>query len=460
MCGIFGIFNHLEAANITYLGLQALQHRGQESSGIVSSDGNTLHSEIAMGIVADIFTEEKIKNLAGRIAIGHNRYSTSGISLLKNAQPIVIDYSRGALALSHNGNLINAHLIKDELEAYGSIFRSNVDSEVIAHLISQSRGVKLIHTVMDALKSVRGAYSILFMSERELIAARDPYGFRPLSLGKLKDSYVIASETCSFDLIGADFIRDIEPGEAILINQDGLKSFRLSSKEKLSYCIFEFIYFSRPDSNIFGQQNVYDIRKKLGVQLANESHVDADLIIPVPDSGVPAALGYAEETGIPFEMGLIRSHYVGRTFIEPEQSIRHFGVKLKLNAVKKLINGKKVVIIDDSIIRGTTSRKIVKMIRDCGAKEVHFRVSSPLVTNPCYFGIDTPTRKELIASSYSLKEIKKYLTADSLAYLSIECMLNIFEEQKGNFCIGCFNGNYPMPFSKADSNQLALFDTI
>lgn len=456
MCGIFGIYGHQEAANMAYLGLHSLQHRGQESSGIVSSDGKSLHSEIHMGLVADIFLQERLDKLSGHIAIGHNRYSTTGASLLKNAQPVVVDYSRGALALAHNGNLVNASYIRSELEAYGSIFRSTMDTEVIVHLIAQSREDSLLNKIVDALSRVRGAYSLLIMTEDELIGIRDPYGFRPLCLGRLKDSYVLASETCAFDLIEASFEREIEPGEIVFINSKGIQTYKPFPVFKKSYCIFEFIYFARPDSNIFGE-NVNFIRQELGRQLAIESKIDADIVVPVPDSGVPAALGFSQEAKIPFEMGFIRSHYVGRTFIEPQQAIRHFGVKLKLNPVKKVIEGKRVVVIDDSIVRGTTSRKIVKMLRDVGAKEVHVRISSPPTTYPCFYGIDTPTRKELIAATHTIEETCKYLTADSLSYLSIEGMLNIFKDRRDDFCTACFSGVYPVEFDGIEVMQLELF---
>ncbi|OGV95302.1 MAG: amidophosphoribosyltransferase [Nitrospinae bacterium RIFCSPLOWO2_02_FULL_39_110] len=456
MCGIFGIYGHQEAANMAYLGLHSLQHRGQESSGIVSSDGKSLHSEIHMGLVADIFSQERLDKLSGHIAIGHNRYSTTGASLLKNAQPVVVDYSRGALALAHNGNLVNASYIRSELEAYGSIFRSTMDTEVIVHLIAQSREDSLLNKIVDALSRVRGAYSLLIMTEDELIGIRDPYGFRPLCLGRLKDSYVLASETCAFDLIEASFEREIEPGEIVFINSKGIQTYKPFPVFKKSYCIFEFIYFARPDSNIFGE-NVNFIRQELGRQLAIESKIDADIVVPVPDSGVPAALGFSQEAKIPFEMGFIRSHYVGRTFIEPQQAIRHFGVKLKLNPVKKVIEGKRVVVIDDSIVRGTTSRKIVKMLRDVGAKEVHVRISSPPTTYPCFYGIDTPTRKELIAATHTIEETCKYLTADSLSYLSIEGMLNILKDRRDDFCTACFSGVYPVEFDGIEVMQLELF---
>src|SRR3989338_2752098 len=456
MCGIFGIYGHQEAANMAYLGLHSLQHRGQESSGIVSSDGKSLHSEIHMGLVADIFSQERLDKLSGHIAIGHNRYSTTGASLLKNAQPVVVDYSRGALALAHNGNLVNASYIRSELEAYGSILRSTMDTEVIVHLIAQSREDSLLNKIVDALSRVRGAYSLLIMTEDELIGIRDPYGFRPLCLGRLKDSYVLASETCAFDLIEASFEREIEPGEIVFINSKGIQTYKPFPVFKKSYCIFEFIYFARPDSNIFGE-NVNFIRQELGRQLAIESKIDADIVVPVPDSGVPAALGFSQEAKIPFEMGFIRSHYVGRTFIEPQQAIRHFGVKLKLNPVKKVIEGKRVVVIDDSIVRGTTSRKIVKMLRDVGAKEVHVRISSPPTTYPCFYGIDTPTRKELIAATHTIEETCKYLTADSLSYLSIEGMLNILKDRRDDFCTACFSGVYPVEFDGIEVMQLELF---
>ena len=456
MCGIFGIYGHQEAANMAYLGLHSLQHRGQESSGIVSSDGKSLHSEIHMGLVADIFSQERLDKLSGHIAIGHNRYSTTGASLLKNAQPVVVDYSRGALALAHNGNLVNASYIRSELEAYGSIFRSTMDTEVIVHLIAQSREDSLLNKIVDALSRVRGAYSLLIMTEDELIGIRDPYGFRPLCLGRLKDSYVLASETCAFDLIEASFEREIEPGEIVFINSKGIQTYKPFPVFKKSYCIFEFIYFARPDSNIFGE-NVNFIRQELGRQLAIESKIDAGIVVPVPDSGVPAALGFSQEAKIPFEMGFIRSHYVGRTFIEPQQAIRHFGVKLKLNPVKKVIEGKRVVVIDDSIVRGTTSRKIVKMLRDVGAKEVHVRISSPPTTYPCFYGIDTPTRKELIAATHTIEETCKYLTADSLSYLSIEGMLNILKDRRDDFCTACFSGVYPVEFDGIEVMQLELF---
>ena len=456
-CAVVGVSGHREAANLTYLGLYALQHRGQESSGIVSNDGEQFHQEKAMGLVADIFTKERLRRLSGRSAIGHNRYSTSGSSDLKNAQPLVVNFAFGNLALAHNGNLINAQMLRNELEAYGAIFQSTTDSEVVIHLIAQSKQSLLLDRVIDALNQVRGAYSITLLTDHGLIAARDPYGFRPLSLGKIKEGWVVASETCAFDLIGADTIRDIEPGELIWIDEKGLQSFYPFPKVKPAMCIFEHIYFARPDSKIYGH-TVYATRKALGRQLAKEAYVPADIVIPVPDSGVPAALGYAEGASIPFENGLIRNHYVGRTFIEPEQRIRHFGVKVKLNAIRDVLEGKRVVVVDDSIVRGTTSRKIVKMIRHAGAREVHMRISSPPVISPCFYGIDTPSKMELIGASHRIDEIRKYITADSLAYLSWEGMLAAAPGTADRYCDACFTENYPIPFTKAEELQLGLFD--
>jgi amidophosphoribosyltransferase len=455
-CGIFGIFGHPDAANLTYLGLYALQHRGQESAGIVSSDGERLYGEKAMGLVADIFNEDRIKKLPGNAAIGHNRYSTTGESTNINVQPILVNFALGGLAIAHNGNLVNASLLKDELEAYGSIFQSTMDSEVIIHLIAQSRMGTLNDRIVDALRHVQGSYSLLLITEKALIAVRDPYGFRPLALGELGGATVVASETCALDLIEAAYLRDVEPGEMVVIDKDGIHSSFPFKHEQPSHCIFEFIYFARPDSMVFGQ-NVYTTRKSFGRQLARETGVPADVVIPVPDSGVPAALGYAEEAGIPFDTGLIRNHYVGRTFIEPRQSIRHFGVKIKINPVRDALRGKRVVVVDDSIVRGTTSKKIVKMIRNAGAAEVHMRISSPPTSFPCFYGIDTPTRQELIASSHSIEEIRKYITADSIGYLSMEGMRTVVPFPM-NYCAACFDGEYPVAFPWDKMAQLGLFD--
>ncbi len=456
-CGVFGVFGHPEAANLTYLGLYALQHRGQEGAGICSSDGRQLYLEKAMGLVADIFSEKRLKKLPGHIAIGHNRYSTAGSSVLKNVQPIVANFSLGALALGHNGNLVNAPELRKTLEDEGAIFQSTSDSEVVVHLIAHSKGDTFEERVVQALKEISGAYSLLILRERELIAVRDPFGVRPLCLGEVDGAYVVASETCAFDLINAKYLRDIEPGEMVVINDNGMTSHRVLLSSQKAFCIFEFIYFARPDSNIFGGQNVNEIRKEFGRQLARESKVAADLVIPVPDSGVPAALGYSEESGIPFDFGLIRNHYIGRTFIEPKQSIRHFGVKIKLNPVKRLTQGKRLVVIDDSIVRGTTSKKIVKMLRETGgASEVHLRISSPPTIMPCYYGIDTPTRQELIASSHGVEEIRKYITADSLAYLDLEGLKKIVPDAD-RYCSACFDNFYPISFPGEHLEQMEFF---
>lgn len=454
-CGVFGIWGHAEAANLTYLGLYALQHRGQESAGIVSSDGYSLHSHRQMGLVADIFTQDVLAKLPGQAAIGHVRYSTAGGSLLKNAQPFVVEYSRGAIAIAHNGNLTNAAAIRDELEAYGSIFQSTMDTEVIIHLIALSQEVRIEDRIVSALKQVQGAYSLVFLTEDKLFGVRDPHGFRPLILGCLGAVYVLASESCALDLIQADYVREIEPGEMVVISNKGLESFHPFEPAPAARCIFEHIYFARPDSLVFGS-NVYEMRKAFGRQLAKEHPVEADVVIPVPDSGVPAAIGYAQQAGLPFELGLIRNHYVGRTFIEPHQNIRHFGVKIKLNALRGYLKDKRVVVVDDSLVRGTTSRKIVKMIRDAGAKAVHLRVSSPPIISPCFYGIDTPTKSELIASTHTLAEIEKYITADSVVYLSVEGMNTVAGEF--GYCNACFTGKYPVPIVEARSPQMRLFE--
>jgi len=445
MCGIFGIYNHLEASNLAYLGLYALQHRGQESAGIVSSDKRQLHHYRQMGLVSEVFTQDILKRLSGKSAIGHVRYSTAGSSELKNAQPFSVDYYKGSLAIAHNGNLTNAFLIKSELESRGSIFQSNMDTEVIVHLMARSKEKSSVERTVHALKQVEGAYSLLILTENEMIAARDPFGFRPLVLGQLKDAPVVASETCAFDLIGAKFVREIEPGEILLINEEGTKSFKPFPRKQHHQCIFEFIYFARPDSFFFNR-NVYEVRKSFGVQLAKESPVDVDMVVPIPDSGFPAALGYAAESKIPLELGMIRNHYIGRTFIEPEQRIRHFGVKIKLNPVRELLQGKRIITVDDSIVRATTSRKINRMFRNAGAKEIHVRISSPPITHPCFFGIDTPKRSELIASSHKIKEIQKFINASSLHYLTLEGLQKCVKEDAESFCYACFTGDYPIPF--------------
>ena len=457
-CGVVGVYGHPDAANLVYLGLYALQHRGQESAGIVASNNGKMHLEVGMGLVADVFSDARLKKLPGNLAIGHNRYSTTGVSRIKNAQPCLIEYAGGTMAMGHNGNLVNAPEIRKELGSAGAIFQSTNDSEVVVHLMAQSRRNSFIDRAVSALAQVKGAYSIVLMSENELIAARDPNGFRPLCLGKLDSSYIVASESCVMDLVEAEFIREIEPGELLLINKSGIQSFFPFQKTSTKQCVFEHIYFSRPDSYLFGR-SVYSARKLMGQVLAKEKPVEADMVVPVPDSGVISAMGYSEESGIPFQMGLIRNHYVGRTFIEPQTQIRNFGVKIKLNAVKNIIKGQRVIIIDDSIVRGTTSKKIVKMLRDVGAREVHVRISSPPTTHSCFYGIDTPTKGELIASNMNTDQTCEYLGADSLHYITLENMLDIFGEQKGDFCAACFDGCYPVDVTGPDGStkQLGLF---
>lgn len=463
-CGVFAVYGHAEAANIAYLGLHALQHRGQESAGIVTSDGEGMYAHRAMGLVQDAFSAEQLQKLPGRIAIGHVRYSTAGGSHIRNAQPFAVDYARGSLAVCHNGNLTNADEVRTDLEALGSIFSSTSDTEVLVHLVAKSKEIAIEDRIVDALSRVEGAYSVLFLTQDTVVAARDPRGIRPLCLGILpsrKDAHVVASEPCAFDLIGAEYVRDVEPGEMLIIDATGIRSMRLPGNHEPRACIFEHVYFARPDSRLAGR-SVYEVRKELGRKLAEECPVEADVVIPVPDSGVPSAIGYAGARGVPFEMGLIRSHYVGRTFIEPQQSIRHFGVRLKLNPVEPILRGKRVVVVDDSIVRGTTSRKIIKMVRDAGAREVHLRISSPPTQWPCYYGIDTPTRRELIASSHSVDEIARYVTADTLGYLSLEGMLEAVTgagEGAGDprhFCHACFSGQYAVPFSPTTRRQMRL----
>jgi amidophosphoribosyltransferase len=463
-CGVFAVYGHSEAANIAYLGLHALQHRGQESAGIVTSDGESMFAHRAMGLVQDAFSAEQLQKLPGRMAIGHVRYSTAGDSHIRNAQPFAVDYARGSLAVCHNGNLTNAQEIRERLEGDGSIFSTTSDTEVLVHLIARSKEVAIEDRVVDALSRVEGAYSLLFLTPDTVIAVRDPRGIRPMCLGILpgrKDAHVISSEPTSFDLIGAEYVRDVEPGEMLIIDPTGMRSVRLPDVQKPQSCIFEYVYFARPDSK-FGGRSVYEVRKELGRKLAEESPVDADVVIPVPDSGVPSAIGYAGARGLPFEMGLIRSHYVGRTFIEPQQSIRHFGVRLKLNPVESILRGKRVVVVDDSVVRGTTSRKIIKMVRDAGAREVHLRISSPPTQWPCYYGIDTPTRRELIASSHTIEEIARYVTADSLGYLTLEGMLSAVTStgdrpaDPSHFCHACFSGQYAVQFTAPTVRQTRL----
>lgn len=444
-CGVVGVWGHPEASTITYLSLHALQHRGQESAGVVSSDGTTLRMHRAMGLVADIFTPQVLETLPGDRAIGHVRYSTAGESALENAQPLTIREQSGLLSIAHNGNLVNGDDIRKTLEEQGAIFSTSSDTEVILHLIARDGVGSLTDRIESALKQVRGAYSLVFLSADQLVATRDPQGFRPLVLGKINDSWVVASETSSFNLVEAEYVREIEPGEIVTIDATGVHSRFLPKAERGGRCVFELIYFARPDSQVFSK-SVYATRRSLGHMLAREHPADVDVVIPVPDSGVAGALGYANELKVPFEMGLIRSHYVGRTFIEPTQSIRHFGVRLKLSPVADIVRGKRVAVIDDSIVRGTTSRKIVKMLRDAGATEVHVRITAPPTQFPCYYGIDTPNRQELIAATHSIEEITSYLTADSVAYLTVDQMHEAAGTSPEAFCDACFTGDYRVPF--------------
>ena len=456
-CGVFGIFGHPEAANLTYLGLFALQHRGQESAGIAVADGGKIRVSRAMGQVADAFDEAALAKLPGHLAIGHTRYSTAGESNLENAQPFAIDCAHGQIAVAHNGNLVNARELRDDLVWSGSIFQTSSDTEVLLHLYARSRAASVEDALVESIAQIRGAYSLALLTKNRLIAARDPNGFRPLALGRLGDSWIVCSETCALDLIGATYERDVEPGEIVVISDGGLRSIKPFPPQPLAHCVFEHVYFARPDSFVFGR-SVNEVRSDLGRTLAREAPVPADVVVPIPDSGVCAAIGYAEEAGLPMKMGLIRNHYVGRTFIQPAQSIRHFSVKVKLNPVRSILEGKKVVLIDDSIVRGTTSRKIVKMIKAAGAQEVHLRISCPPTISPCYYGVDTPSRTELIASSHSIDEIRRYVEADSLAYLSLEGLRQAVGDQQGSYCTSCYTGVYPVavPSNQRAYQQLAL----
>jgi len=440
-CGVFGVFGHEDAAKLAYFGLYALQHRGQESAGIVASDGRNVTEHKAMGLVPDIFSEETINRLPGHLAIGHVRYSTTGSSLLINAQPFTVHHSGRTISVGHNGNLINAQTLRNRLENEGSIFQASTDTEIIVHLIAKNLWLGFEEAVVKALSIVKGAYSLVMMTEDTLIAARDPKGFRPLCLGTLNGGYVVASETCALDLVQAEYVRDVDPGEILFINESGLKSVKPWPPTRSAFCIFEYIYFARPDSNIFGH-NVYAIRKRQGAALAQEYPLETDLVMPFPDSGNYAALGYTEARSLPLEMGMIRNHYVGRTFIQPSQSMRDFGVKVKLNPVKPLLAGKRVLVIEDSIIRGTTARTRIKAIRDIGAKEVHMLVSCPPHRYPCYYGIDFSSRGELIASDHSVEEIRDYIGLDSLGYLSLDGLIKATRVEREWFCLACFDGNY------------------
>ena len=454
-CGVVAIYNHPDAARQAYLGLYALQHRGQESAGIATADGTNLSNIKGMGLVADIFSDEVLAKLRGDMAIGHTRYSTTGDSALLNAQPIRVDSTKGLIAIAHNGNLVNLGNLRTRLERAGAFFQTTSDSEIIVQLIAHSQESTLVDAIADSLRQVDGAFSIVMMTRDRIFAARDPHGFRPLSMGRIAnpdgpDTVVFASETCAFDLLRARYERDVAPGEVIMVSADGVTSRQFSSGVQQSSCIFEHVYFARPDSRIFGRW-VQESREEMGRQLARESAVDADLVVPVPDSGVTAAIGYAAESGLPFRFGLIRNHYVGRTFIEPEQRVRDFGVKLKLNPVRNLLEGKRVILIDDSIIRGTTSRKIVRMVRSAGAREVHLRISCPPTISPCFYGVDTPSKRDLIAANNSVEEIRRYIEADSLAYLSLPGLQNSCEGGEGNqFCVACYTGVYPTAWVDAD----------
>ncbi len=445
-CGVFGIYNHNEASQLTYLGLHALQHRGQESAGICASDGEKWYKHRGMGLVSEAFGKGDLEKFSGHIAIGHTRYTTAGSSKIENAQPLFFRYAQGSMAVAHNGNLVNAAVLRKELEAKGSIFQTTSDTEVIAHLIARSESKDLPGAVKDALQYIKGAYALLVMNEHQLVIALDPNGLRPLSLGRLGDAITVASETCAFDIIGAEYWRDVQPGELIVIDKDGITESKFTETTQRSICTFEYIYFARPDSDIDGI-NVHMARKRLGKQLALESAIDADVVTGVPDSSISAAIGFAEATGIPYEIGLIKNRYVGRTFIQPSQELRERAVYLKLSAVRKVVEGKRVVMIDDSIVRGTTSNRIVRMLREAGAKEVHVRISSPPVMNSCFYGIDTSSREELIAATKSVEEIRQIIEADSLSFLSVEGMIDAIGRTDSapnrGHCLACFNGEYP-----------------
>jgi amidophosphoribosyltransferase len=457
-CGLFGVFGHPEAAHLTYMGLYALQHRGQESAGIAAGDVESLRLEKGMGLVNDVFTERRLESLAGDRAIGHVRYSTSGDTVASNAQPYLIDCHRGPIAVGHNGNLVNARILRHELEAAGSIFQSTSDTEVILHLYARSHRDRLEDAIAASLFKMMGAFSLVFLTREALVAARDPWGFRPLVLGRLNGATIVASETCALDLIDAKYVRDVEPGEVLVADADGVRSCKPFPPAPAAHCVFEHVYFARPDSLVFGR-TVLESRLRLGRQLALEAPAAVDLVCPVPDSGMGAALGFARESGLPFEWGLIRNHYVGRTFIQPRQGQRSVGVKIKLNPVRQVIEGRRVALIDDSIVRGTTSRKIVRMVREAGAREVHMRISSPPTTGPCYYGIDTPLKSELIASSHSVEEIRRFIEADSLAYLSHEGLLAAVDDEAGRrHCTACFSGRYPVAVTVPDESQLRLFE--
>lgn len=445
-CGVFGIYNHPKAAELTYFGLYALQHRGQESAGIVTFDGEKFRSHLGMGLVPQVFKGEALEKLPGRMAIGHTRYSTTGSSELRNAQPLTIDCKRGQIAIAHNGNLTNAAPLRDELESRGSIFQTTVDSEIILHLLAQPSNNGTKSTLVSTIRRIEGAFSLVIMTENELIGVRDPHGFRPLAIGKVGDAWVLASETCAFDLIQAKFVRDVEPGEIVIINEKGITSVKAFTEEqRRAFCIFEYVYFARPDSRI-RDRSVYKVRVDMGRQLAREFPIQADIVVPVPDSGNCAALGYSLESGIPFEMAFVRNHYVGRSFLQPSQLIRDFNVRVKLNLIEELVRGKRVIIVDDSIVRGTTCKTRVNNLKEAGATEVHVLVSCPPHMHPCVYGIDFPDRTKLMAANHSLDDIRRYLNADSLGYLSQEGMVAATGHPKSSFCMACYDGNYPVSY--------------
>jgi amidophosphoribosyltransferase len=454
-CGVFGIFGHPEAANLTYLGLYALQHRGQESAGIAASDGTRIRLSKAMGYVNEVFDGDTLSKLPGSSSIGHVRYSTAGESRLLNAQPIVVDSVHGQFAVAHNGNLINAGEVRDALVRDGAIFQTSSDTEVVVHLFARSRTDGPENAIVDAIAQVRGAFSFVMLTRDRLFGVRDPHGFRPLAIGRLGDAWVLCSETCALDLIGATYVRDVEPGEVVVIGAHGLRSVKPYPPARPAQCIFEHVYFSRPDSYVFGE-SVNEVRTEFGRRLARESGVPADVVVPIPDSGVCAAVGYAEASGLPMRMGLIRNHYVGRTFIQPQQSIRHFGVRVKLNPVRSILEGKRVVLVDDSIVRGTTSRKIVRMVRSAGAREVHMRISCPPTVSPCFYGVDTPRKSELIAATHTLEEIRRYVDADSVAYLSLEGLTGAVRGGRSNYCTSCYTGVYPVAFPRSEAEYLQM----
>ena len=454
-CGVFGIFGHPEAANLTYLGLYALQHRGQESAGIATGDGEKMRVSRTMGQVADAFTPGVLEGLPGHLAIGHTRYSTAGESRLQNAQPMLIDCVHGQIAVAHNGNLVNARELKDDLVRAGSIFQTSSDTEVALHLYARSKAPSVEEAIIESVVQLSGAFSMVFLTKNRLIAARDPHGFRPLALGRLDGAWIVCSETCALDLIGGTYVRDVEPGEVVIITDGGVRSVKPFPSAPLAHCVFEHVYFARPDSYVFGR-SVNEVRTALGQYLAREAPADADVVVPIPDSGVCAAVGFAEEARLPLQMGLIRNHYIGRTFIQPQQSIRHFSVRVKLNPVRSILEGRRVVLLDDSIVRGTTSRKIVKMVRAAGAKEVHLRISCPPTVSPCFYGVDTPNRSELIGATHTVEEVRRYVEADSLSYLSIDGLQAAVGGEHRSYCTSCYTGVYPVAFPRDEQAYLQL----